>query len=293
MRKNVILLGNGINDVVNSYKWKDLINDLILYLDLKDMHVDDKKSFPLFYEEMYLTNLKTKRVLESNIKSFIAEKVKIFRPIDLHERITSLGLSDILTTNYDMVIENSKSNQILSNMGIVKESLYSVFRYMTIGKTKVWHIHGEVNFPNSILLGYEHYSGQLQHIRNYVVSGTGNEYRNKNFTALIKLIKDGKVENNSWLDLFFTSNIYIVGLSLDFSETDLWWLLTYRARKKLEGKSLINNSITYYYPKEYEKSSQSKLEMLVADQIIVKPIGLKHGINYYEKVLDDIKLALS
>ena len=31
------------------------------------------------------------------------------------------------------------------------------------------------------------------------------------------------------MNLFFTHDIYIVGLRLDTNEIDLWWLLTYRA----------------------------------------------------------------
>ena len=31
------------------------------------------------------------------------------------------------------------------------------------------------------------------------------------------------------MNLFFTHDIYIVGLQLDTNEIDLWWLLTYRA----------------------------------------------------------------
>lgn len=293
MNKHVLLLGNGINDVTNKYKWVDLIIDLMNYLDIKNIHIDEKKPFPHLYEEIYLNNLKKSGVKESELKKFIAQNVKNLLPSELHQMIISLGFSDILTTNYDEVIENSFSTKIPSNMGIVKESLYSVFRHTIINNCKIWHLHGDINLPNSILLGYEQYSGQLQHIRNYVVSGTGNEYKNYKLPALMTQLKTGKVENSSWLDLFFTKDIHIIGLTLDFVETDLWWLLTYRARKKLKGKVKINNSITYYFPGKYTGSIQSKLEMLVADEVIVKPVGSKHDFDYYEKVFAEVASVMS
>lgn len=36
-------------------------------------------------------------------------------------------------------------------------------------------------------------------------------------------------DKRSWVDLFFTHDIYILALTLDTNEIDLWWLLTYRA----------------------------------------------------------------
>lgn len=51
----------------------------------------------------------------------------------------------------------------------------------------------------------------------------------------------------SWIDAFFYMNVHIIGLGLDFSEIDLWWLLTRCARliQKL-GKGKIENKIYYY-----------------------------------------------
>jgi hypothetical protein len=39
----------------------------------------------------------------------------------------------------------------------------------------------------------------------------------------------------SWLDVFFRDDIHIVGLGLDYTEIDLWWALTYKARLKARG----------------------------------------------------------
>ena len=39
----------------------------------------------------------------------------------------------------------------------------------------------------------------------------------------------------SWLDVFLRDDIHIVGLGLDCTEIDLWWAVTYKARKKAQG----------------------------------------------------------
>jgi hypothetical protein len=294
MNKHVLLLGNGINNVTNNYKWSNLIEDLINYAGLKKIRLDDKKPFPLLYEEIYLTNLKSKKINEIILKTFIAEEIRILRPNDIHRRIRLLDFSDILTTNYDYTIEKiyGCENDELHNEGIVKESLYSVFRHTEIRNTKIWHIHGEINTPKSILLGNEHYGGNLQHIRNYVVQGSSTEYKSFRSPSLVSLIKKNNVKNNSWLDLFFQKDIHIVGLSLDFIELDLWWLITYRARNKLEGKIPINNKITYYYPEEYKNSMRHKLEMFRANEVSTMEIGKVHDQSYYNQLFDYMERKL-
>lgn len=74
-----------------------------------------------------------------------------------------------MTTNYDYTLQGTN---LLKNTGVVVERLYSVFRRNELNGTNYWHLHGEANQPMSINLGFEHYCGQLQNMRNYVVTGT-------------------------------------------------------------------------------------------------------------------------
>lgn len=290
MKNKVLLLGNGLNDVINNYKWSNLIEDLRNELNLININLDPKKPFPLLYEEIYLTGMKNKLISELRVKEFIAQKTKEIKSNDIHRQLSSIGFSEILTTNYDYTIEKSinKNNEIFSNAGIVTEKRYSLFRHTLTDGLRVWHIHGELDIPKSILLGYEHYSGQLQKIRNYVVSGTGNAYKIK-FSPLIKRLKQNDLKYHSWIDLFFTKEIYIIGLTLDFVESDLWLLITYRARKKLENESLITNNIYYYYPKEFENKIQFKLDILKSCEVKTRHIDIQHSLSYYKNIVDSIR----
>ena len=164
MNKNILLLGNGMNNVSNQYSWEQLIDDLISHVSVEQLDKKDKP-FPLLYEEIYLSNLKRgKKIDEKNLKIFISDRIKNIKPNNIHREIISRGFSDIITSNYDLNLECSRENspEKFYNHGVVKENLYSLFRHTHVNQTKVWHIHGEVNSPKSILLGYEQYSGQLQ-----------------------------------------------------------------------------------------------------------------------------------
>ena len=108
-----------------------------------------------------------------------------------------------------------------------------------------------------------------------------------NISKNLGIILDGSKKSKS--DLFLTKNVYIVGLSLDFVEIDIWWAITYRARLKLEKRLPIENSIYYYFPGKYEDSSKSKLEVLSANEIHTTKIGENHDKNYYAQVFEDIK----
>lgn len=127
-------------------------------------------------------------------------------------------------------------------------------------------------------------------MRNYVATGT-DYVKEKNLEPLVSRIERNKLKGHSWIDLFFTNDIHILGLSLDTSEIDLWWLLTYRARYALQrGKKIITNRIYYYYPTRYKEKSKEKLELLSANQVYTIEIKTTndHRLKYYNTVLDRI-----
>jgi hypothetical protein len=183
-------------------------------------------------------------------------------------------------------INGSRTKTVVKNSGKIRESKYSIFRHNRINGTRVWHIHGECNVPGSITLGYEHYSGQLQQMRNYVVSGTN--YRKKsNQKPLSSRIKTNEIFHESWIDLFFTRDIHIIGLALDFVETDIWWLLTYRARLLKNKRHKIANKIYYYIPEKYVENSKHKIELLNSVKISIVP-NQKKGEPYYREIIESV-----
>lgn len=293
MTHHIILVGNGINNIQSAYTWSTLVNDLIDFVGATKHIRIAHKPFPLLYEEIVAHAVKEKGIAEDEIKEFIADKIGEFRPNEIHARLMTLKLSDILTTNYDYTLEMASGvthQRTLVNAGVVRENRYSLFRVINIKPTRIWHIHGERRAPHSIALGYDHYSGYLQLMRNYVVMGTAFAYK-KHFDSLEKRLKTNTVRYDSWVDFFFTHDIYIVGLNLDFVEMHLWWLLNYRARRTFATRTPQKNRITYFYPANWATRIRDKLDLLSANDVIPQAIQPKGWLAYYHRVLDVIEKA--
>lgn len=281
--KRALLVGNGVNrmDKSQAISWKDLL--LKLREDLKiETDLDNKfKPFPLGFEEMLheagesqfeerLRNLK-KKISQSIIKQLEGKKGYNKYHIDLMK----LDYDDYLTTNYDYALEKAlidNDELILSQEAIYrKEHKYSLRRGYKFKNTqkKIWHIHGELidarnltdgsryYHEESIMIGYEHYSSYLEKIQSNIKGSSKRNSEPEKNGLNDRIIND--TNDIFWVDKFFTHNLDIVGLSLDFSENHLWWLLNYRAnliRKKNKEKDRIefNNTIRFFYPSLSEPS---------------------------------------
>ncbi|RFS23305.1 hypothetical protein DVR12_09805 [Chitinophaga silvatica] len=288
MKNLVLLVGNDINNLSCGLSWKDLLQDILNFCHAGDQIViDNNKPFPLLYEEIFLTASKQRKIREKDLKSFIAVKTAEIKGNPIHQSIRSLNPAHIITTNYEFTLEGGTP---IENTSIITEKFYSIFRRYQVGPTTYWHIHGDCLNPMSINLGFEHYGGQLQLMRNYVVSGTFYSSKDVPKASLLRRIHTHQVFYHSWIDLFFTKDIHIFGLSLDFVETDLWWLLTYRARQKFHHKNIpIPNRIYYYIPEEYVAVSQFKLELLTANDVTVVSLPSESKMEYYESIIQIIR----
>lgn len=305
--KPTLLLGNDINNVNNHISWTDLLRELIddvnqhLYGDnIIDIDNFANKPFPLLYEEIYMKAILSQDISEYTLKKRIAGLVGKIEKNEIHERVSSGKYKNLLTTNYEHSLENvhSHTKAALSNKGLIKESKFNIFRNHELNGTNYWHIHGDGEAPNSIVLGYEHYSGQLQQMRNYVVSGTNYTSSKAKLKPLVNRLGRDDFKVHSWIDLFFNSHVHIIGLSCDYIESDLWWLFTIRARRMLEKSQFarryphflqvaINSRIVYYYPGKYYHKEKDQL--MKANGIETIPIDIEDKLGYYHTILDRVE----
>jgi hypothetical protein len=289
MRDIAILVGNGVNTISEGITWEQLLSNIIDFCQCKDLSKDKDKPFPLFYEEIFLNAIASNSIEnEVALKRYIADQVLSIRPNEIHELIRMTRPKHIITANYEFLLEGQTPKQ---NDGVVQETKFSVFRKFDINGIAYWHIHGDCNKPMSINLGYEHYSGQLQKMRNYVTSGT--DYKSKNLIteSLARRLKnnDDNFIIQSWIDLFFLKDVHIIGLTLGFVETDLWWLLTYRARIAQYDLSFkVNNKIIFYIPSEYYEADNFRIKLLKATGVDVQPIPIEHGADYYKYIISKL-----
>jgi hypothetical protein len=287
MKDYALLIGNDINNINPGRSWKELLNDITDYCGVSHINREDKP-FPMLYEEIFLSAIRKKDMDEKELKTYIATIVSQINQNEIHERIRNLKIQHLMTTNYEFSIEGIVPK---SNTSLVVERLYSIFRRHEFDGTTYWHLHGDCNNPTSINLGYEHYCGQLQNMRNYTTANSTYKTEGILKESLVRrLAGNGEINYQSWIDLFFTKDIYIFGLGLDFVESDLWWLITYRARSKYyKNKFKINNKLVYYIPEEYEIRSRSKLEILRANDVEIRVINKPKGLPYYNYVLNSIE----
>lgn len=293
MRKKVLLLGNGINRIDNNYSWNNLMDDLLGYAEMTNAITLDAKPFPLLYEEIFLRLSSYHSHPESEVKAKIAELVRNVKSNDLHRRVMKMNVDEILTTNYDYNLESVTAGGIWKAKLIppVKGSKYSIMRRRKAGNKVIWHIHGECNAPGSILLGYHQYAGYLQTIRNYVT--TGLRYKEIYFEPLTQRMRLGDLEIRTWIDHFFMSDVFILGLNMEFVEIHLWLLLNLRGRFYKAPNKPFPNKVTYIYPSTETAWIKPRIDLLCACGVscIALPVIDGNWKEMYRHALDMIDNA--
>lgn len=268
--ENVVLFGNGLNLLSNDLSWHDLL-DKILHkgLEGKATSVCIPSALPntlqydfiLFNSDNVGKSIVEERQLD--LKKCIAENVKDFDTNDIYKILGKLKVDTYLTTNYDHTLDDS-----LRHIGYVldlsksnkQEKLYNIRRsraFSKSGDTKIiYPIHGDIDNPKSIVIGYNHYCGTIGKLDAYL-KGRAEWEGN----PLLKMderlyLKDFAVK--SWIDHFFFLNVHILGLGLDFSEIDLWWILDRRKRLIMEGCPIKNHIFFYDIVKKDVSSCDDK-----------------------------------
>jgi len=222
--------------------------------------------------------------------------MKTIVPANIYKELSSLGLKKYLTTNYDYCLNQIFEANSLKQINNSTEDIYSIRRKTSFFNKKneevstIWNIHGEINKPISIMLGYDHYTGSLSKLESYVKGNyefTLNKEQIKPKSIRNKILGKSDFDDYSWIETFFKDTIHIIGLKLDYSETDIYWILNKRKRFYSElGNSIkYKNEIIYYTNDE----DNQKHELL-------KSFGLKvifkKGFNYsevYDFALNNVK----
>ena len=265
MRPQSILFGNGLN-LLNegTVSWNDLLKDIARE------SLDDNIPNTLKYEavilkqpyrkapeplitsdrKLFLTSgreefLVLGEVVESRLKHDIAERVSSYEPNDIYTTVSELPVNHFITTNYDNTLLKVRGYNHINSQN-KQEQLYSIRRHYTFTDgQQYWPIHGNVDSPRSIMLGFDHYCGALSKVESYVKGGYDMPEIGR-LTSIVKRLEKGIDNVHSWIDLFFCSDVHILGQGLDYAEMDLWWILNKRRRVKQKYEKLIHNQIVYY-----------------------------------------------
>lgn len=330
--KKALLIGNGVNrlDTNQSISWSALLQDLKKRFSINVELDNEFKPFPLAFDEMlhqkrgsiyFNDNVKN---LKQYIRKSIEKQLQGKRGFnDFHYKLATLGYDDILTTNYDYSFQKSVNSNFIEEKKEFaqnkQESKFSLKRsyYLPNHNLSIWHIHGELfdsrsisssskyYHEESIMIGYEHYSSYLERIQENIWGKSGRqpvEYQ----SLMVRLRNEYK--SPFWMDIFFTHNLDIIGLGLDFSENHLWWLFNFRANEMRKGSLKndirINNTIRFFYPtikgagqinvnsdldelvkkRNNMKKSKAIAEVLKAFEVEPKLIHCESYTDFYEKL---------
>ena len=299
--QRTLLFGNGINRLsAHQMSWESLLNEIKIANKFFNGTLPNTMIYERAYLEFEMKNSST-HSSEREVKQKIANKMGDITSNDFYQLIFKLGFNNYLTTNYDYAFKRkillTKEYTEINNS---TEDVYSLRRNTLIQNKakkdvcKIWNIHGEISKPISIMLGLDHYCGSIGKLDAYL---KGNyEFIDNKITKKVISIKE-KLEskfydNYSWVELFFNSNIHILGLELDYSETDLWWMLNKRARIMNEkGTSKYVNNQIYYYASEITDEKRGLLESFKVNVVIKERAGdtKSDWENYYSQAISEIR----
>lgn len=289
-KKYALCIGNGLNRAVDDKAWTTIIDDTRHKYGLEASPF--YTHLPLEFERLYIEAARESKVKSAYaIKKEIAHSIPNVNDLLLHKKFTDLPIQEYITTNYDYYLEISVNNTFNRRKftANTKEIKYSLFRHFKLKGKRFWHIHGEINNPDSICLGYDHYCTYLSKIISHLTQPMANICK-KPF--LKYLLEGGSSIQDSWPLFFFTHDIFIFGLTMSFLEMDLWWMLSFRAKFATENPQYkISNQIHYFYAVHSNNVDDEQISLLESIGIELHPIPLvrKNWMKMYENILANIR----
>jgi len=250
----VLLLGNGINRATQTHSWRGLVYNLSLLISDAEVRRDllsvEPGSLSLLMEVLVAQAELQERDVRKKIAAYFTDGIS-----PTYVEIAAIReLSHILTTNYDMHIEQAlkrldPGKRTVGSRTGKRETKYNLFRRKQVGSRSIWHIHGTAESPGSIQLGFEHYSGQLGKKIQFRDQNT-HRFRNRAYS-------DGE---GAWIEPFLWGNTHVMGLSLTQDEIDLWWAIQYWSRHRQDRGY---GAIVYYSTDQPDDSIASQRDSLL------------------------------
>lgn len=288
-RPKILLLGNGLNRSFGSESWGDILSEIsCTSFEVEEKLMIDSLTFPL--QAVVYTDDNVNKGIH-----LLSERLTNLDVSDEYSQIindlTSINFDAILTTNYTYDIEKGINRNFMckagraskyrkkSHIGSRLEEQFGLFRYMQINDKNIWHIHGEAAREDSMILGHYFYGKLLATMQKYI-SVLIRRYKGMGAT--------GEFTPLSWIDYFMIGDVYIVGLGLDQSEIDLWWLLNC---KKRHSNELNSGKVYWFEPNMKDKNSFAKYKLAEVNGIEVKTdsVGATQYKKYYKNIAEMVR----
>ncbi len=283
---NILLLGNGINRCFDNDSWQKVIENIIKE-SKTNINFNDICGIPATMQIVLASNDHVDKYMKEFASKLLNNRLEDKQKEILCD-LLDMNFDSILTTNYSYELELASNikqslNSFYSCRNWTKKDLTKkekkmhLYEYNNVKNNKIWHIHGDICTSSSIVIGHYYYGKLLSEIEKYC-STLIARHKNTNY----------EYKYNSWVDYFVTSNIYILGFSLDLSETDLWWLLCYKHRH-------FNDTNAYFYQPDKDLTYDKRLMLETYGVTVKDNIQLKDNdyFDYYNCAIKDIKRYLN
>lgn len=256
-RPKVLIIGNGIVRNGKNPSWEDMIKKLAAE---EFKNIELPKSTPYSLKATVMTDKDDNDRFNKYYKQFSDDYH--YEENEYLDRLLRLPFDTVLTTNYTYEIEHQlnkkyadlsrKTKGKYANHTSKKDSRYLIHTFNRIPNNEykcndVWHIHGEQRRKTSIILTHNEYIKLINKEVDYL-HRRKNEYEENSDNIAFR----------SWIDYFVLGELYIVGLGLDFSEFDLWWLINRRFRENINKNNMP--PIHLFEPK-YKNTKKGKAEL--------------------------------
>jgi hypothetical protein len=240
-----ILIGNGINLCADLFpSWDKLL----------------KKRSGISFKSEGLTNTEIYDFIDLKTDDGVKLKYDIAKSFEndpkknseIHKKFMDLVIKKdcpILTTNFDFTLEHTLLPTNGSFYRTAKEGFTRFYPWDTyFGQRQhdlptdgfgIWHIHGMINYFDSIRLGLTDYMGSVEKARKLIHKGDDKLFGGKNQNNW-----DGR---KTWLHIWFNKPLIIVGLKLNTDEVFIRWLFI--EREKYFKKFPDRRKKTFYLSK--------------------------------------------
>lgn len=299
--ENTLFIGNGLNRcLIGGVPWSQLLEDTATkygtsYYKDSEMPMEFERIINEYLQNTYASNSGIDRKdIYVTIKKDIAKMVNgvSLDPVCIHRRIPFDKVSSIITTNYDLLLEDA--------LGSVNKTVFSHnIKYLekqtavSTNEISIYHAHGIADYPNTICLGYEHYMGLVERLRTSI----NTKQKTASDINICEVLTGKQKPQDTWEEKFYTSNIAMIGFGLPTCETDIWWLLTHRAylfnTNYNHISKTLNNKIVYYeiIKGDIDEKNQYKHKLLENLHVMVKIKKMSSDDTYemkYQEIFDEI-----
>ncbi len=280
----VLLLGNGILRLRGGVSWEALLERIAVNDDIPD---EVLREIPLA--------MRVEALCGADVEGARLRAAREFEPIDACitdtlRRLLSLPWDCVLTTNYTYEAEGVLLNRnrfgredrrrmlaCMDGSVLRRDNLHFCYIMERTGlpPLPVWHIHGDLGRPESMILSYYSYAKAISRLQKY------NRKLKNAFQDAVEARRT--IAPLSWSDWFILGDVYSVGFGYDFSEFDLWWA----AERKARENAAVGRLIAYQDRQEKSDPVCALLKSIGAEVVRVR--DYEDYAQFYSIVIDDIE----